>query len=232
MLRTEQGSVVLKRAAFDRHEDRARRSRTRKWRNIALLIRRTHMYVALFVTPWLAMYALSTIVFNHEAQVDRWYQKMYGPGFDQYKIEKQLSYAKRFPAGASLRTRAEEILRDVNLNGSFGVEKEGDRMVITRRDPFVPRRITFDPGTHRLLIERQNSHLASILTTLHTQVSYTNKLKRIKAWAASVDLTVVAMILLVLSGVWMWWELKVTRFTGSAFVALGILLFCAFLFLA
>lgn len=190
------------------------------------------MYIALFVTPWLAMYALSTIVFNHAAQVDRLYQKLYGPRFDQYVMERQLSYGKGFPADASLRTRAEEILTDLNLNGSFGVEKSADRLVITRRDPFVPRRITFYPSTHRLVVERQTSRLASILTALHTQVTYTNKLKRIKAWAASVDLTVATMLLLVFSGIWMWWELKVTRYAGSVFLFMGILLFCAFLFLA
>jgi hypothetical protein len=40
------------------------------------------------------------------------------------------------------------------------------------------------------------------------------------------------MLLLVLSGLWMWWELKVTRFNGSLFLLMGALLFCAFLFLA
>ena len=239
----EETSVRLGAVAADRREDRVpgRSERLPRglshrpaplWRRVSLLVRRTHMYIALFVTPWLAMYALSTIVFNHAAQVDRLYQKIYGPRFDQYVIERQLSYSRTFPAGASLRTKAEEILADLNLNGSFGVEKSEDRLVIARRDPFVPRRITFYPSTHRLMIERQTSRLASILTTLHTQVTYTNKLKRIKAWAASVDLTVATMLLLVLSGLWMWWELKVTRFTGSLFLLMGVLLFCAFLFLA
>ena len=29
------------------------------------LIRRTHMYLALFLTPWVMVYAFSSIVFNH-----------------------------------------------------------------------------------------------------------------------------------------------------------------------
>ncbi len=31
----------------------------------AMQLRRTHMYLGLFLTPWLTMYALSTVVFNH-----------------------------------------------------------------------------------------------------------------------------------------------------------------------
>ena len=31
------------------------------------LIRRTHMYLALFLTPWMVVYALSSLIFNHHA---------------------------------------------------------------------------------------------------------------------------------------------------------------------
>jgi hypothetical protein len=195
------------------------------------VIRRIHMYIALFFTPWLAMYALSTIIFNHWPQVNRLYQEMYGANFDKYAVEKQVIYNKTFPQSATLRTRAEQILTDLDLSGSFGVKNRGNQLVIDRRDPFIPRRIILDPATHRLVIERQDSRVASLLTTLHTQVSYTNKLKRIKVWGLFVDLTVATMLLLVFSGIWMWWELKVTRFTGSVFLFLGIALFGLFLFL-
>lgn len=209
----------------------ASRPNRRRARKVSLVIRRTHMYIALFFTPWLAMYALSTIFFNHLPQVNRLSQKMYGPAFDKYVLEKQLVYNKPFRESDSVRARAEQILTDLHLNGSFGVEKLGNQLEIDRRDPFIPRRIVFDPATHRLVIERQDSHLASLLTMLHTQVTYTNKLKRIKVWALFVDLTVLIMLLLVFSGAWMWWELKVTRFTGSVFLVVGISLFGLFLFL-
>jgi hypothetical protein len=39
-------------------------------------------------------------------------------------------------------------------------------------------------------------------------------------WAVSVDLVIVAMMFWVLSGLWMWWEMKVTRRLG-ALAALG-----------
>jgi hypothetical protein len=205
---------------------------TRPWRRVSVFLRRTHLYLGLFVTPWLMMYALSTLVFNHAAQVDRFYQRLYGPHSNQYVLERQLSYDRTFPQQTTLRTRAEEILADLHLTGSFGVETAADRLIITRRDPWIPRRITFDPGTHRLVIERQNSRLATFLTTLHTQVSYANRLPRIKAWALSVDVTIATMLILIFSGLWMWWELKVTRLLGSLFLLLGVLLFALFLFLA
>lgn len=201
-------------------------------RRLSLFLRRTHLYVGLFVTPWLVMYALSTLVFNHADQVDRFYRMVHGPHSEEYFVESQSRYARVFPPGATLRTKAERILTDLNLNGSFGVEAEADRIVVTRRNPFVPRRITLNTNTRTLVIERQNSRLATLLTALHTQVTYANQLKRIKAWALSVDLTIATMLILVFSGISMWWELKATRPAGFLFLLAGVALFCLFLFVA
>lgn len=43
------------------------------------------------------------------------------------------------------------------------------------------------------------------------------------------DLVIVAMLFWVLSGLWMWWELKVTRRLGAIFIFGGIALFGFFL---
>jgi hypothetical protein len=53
---------------------------------VSVFLRRTHLYLGLFVTPWLMMYALSTLVFNHAALVDRFYQRLYGPHSNQYVV--------------------------------------------------------------------------------------------------------------------------------------------------
>ena len=34
---------------------------------ISTIVRRTHMFLALFFFPWVLMYALSTLVMNHRA---------------------------------------------------------------------------------------------------------------------------------------------------------------------
>ena len=49
------------------------------------------------------------------------------------------------------------------------------------------------------------------------------------AWAVSVDLFIVAALLWVLSGIWMWWEMKTTRRWGALALAGGIALFGLFL---
>jgi hypothetical protein len=185
------------------------------------------MYVGLFLTPWLLMYALSTVVFNHWQRINGWYG---GQMETKFEKEKDLPYSRSFAPGTSSRTEGEEILRELHLSGSFGVnDADEDRLVINRRDPITPRRITWLPKEKKLIVERQAFTAPHFLTTVHSQVGYTNTLTRIKLWAVTVDLTAFATVLLTLSGFWMWWELKVTRRWGAFFIALGFGLFGVFL---
>lgn len=193
--------------------------------SFAILLRRCHMYLALFLTPWLTMYAVSTVVFNHWERVNQ----LYGGRMDRFEPERQIAYRKPFAAEATLRSKGEQILQDLNLSGSFGIQQREDSLVIDRRDPVAQRRITYFPSSGKLLIERQAFRTANLLTTLHSQVGYINKLNRIKAWAVSVDLTAIATLLLVFTGFWMWWELKATRAWGGFFVLFGVALFGLFL---
>ncbi len=188
-------------------------------------MRRIHMYVGLFLTPWLAMYALSTVVFNHYSLFDR----LYSGRLSRFEKERDLPYTRTFPPDTSLRSRGEQMLADFQDTGSFGIHEAEGKIIIDRRNPLGPRRYTFDPDTGRVMIEHQPYRTASLLTMLHTQVSYANKLLRVKTWAFTVDLTVFTMILLVFTGVWMWWDLKVTRAWGAGFLLFGVALFGVFL---
>ncbi len=45
------------------------------------LIRRIHLYLALFLTPWMLIYGLSGLVLNHGATV----RSFYGPTYGQFE---------------------------------------------------------------------------------------------------------------------------------------------------
>lgn len=190
-----------------------------------ILLRRCHMYLGLFLTPWLTMYAVSTVVFNHYERINQ----IYGGHMERFEPEKEIDYKKSFAAGTTLRSKGEQILEDLKLSGSFGIQQRDSSLVIDRRDPVAPKRITYIPGRGKLIIEGRPFRTPNVLTMLHSQVGYTNRLNRIKAWAFSVDLTAIATILLVISGFWMWWELKVTRAWGAFFAIFGLVLFGIFL---
>ena len=111
-------------------------------RDFSLLLRRCHMYIGLFLTPWLTMYAVSTVVFNHWERISSFYQGR----MDQFQMEKELAYTHVFSPGTSPREKGDRLLDDLNLAGSFTADKAKDRLVINRRDPLAPRRISYIPG--------------------------------------------------------------------------------------
>jgi hypothetical protein len=204
-------------------------SRRSVFRAFSLFLRRSHMYVALFLTPWMTMYAVSTLVFNHFERI----ASFYGGQFDRFEKERELAYTRTFAPGTRPYAIALEILRDLNMSGTLNVDSPGgDRMVFSRLDPLKPRRITYIPAEKKLLIERRVFRLPGFVTSLHSRVGYGSKFKAANLWAVSVDLSILGTLFWIVSGFWLWWELKATRAWGIFFTLLGMAIFAAFLLLA
>jgi hypothetical protein len=193
---------------------------------ISKIIRRTHMYLALFLFPWVFMYALSTLVMNHRAL----FVARYGEGPVPYEQERRLIYDGVFSETADLRTISKQILMSVGLDGAHGVSRQKNgTIVINRNDLTTPRRLTYSPVDRSLVIERMQPRTNAFLERFHRRRGYTTGYRLDTAWAVTVDAFIVAMIFWVASGLWMWWEMKVTRPLGFAAFATGVALFIFYL---
>jgi hypothetical protein len=191
----------------------------------SLLIRRTHMYLALFLFPWMLMYALSTAVMNHRA----WFIAPGAPP-PPFERERQIAYDGVFPQDADLRTVSRQILASLELDGAHGVSRRKDgAIVITRNDLLTPRRITYQPADRTLLIEKLPLRANAFLERFHRRRGYATGYAFDTVWAVTVDAAIVAMVFWVLSGLWMWWEMKVTRPYGAIAMTGGLALFALFL---
>ena len=191
------------------------------------VVRRTHMYLALFLVPWMLMYALSTMTMNHRA----FFKAHYGEDLVQFETEREETYTGIFPENAGRKQIAEQILSDLDLEGPYGLRGRLDRrLTITRNDPITPRRITYTPETGQLRIEKLIFRTPVFLEQMHRRRGYQHEYALADVWAFSVDLAIVAMLFWVASGLWMWWEMKVTRRWGTVSIAGGLLLFGFFLF--
>jgi len=193
---------------------------------ISKLVRRTHMYLALFLFPWVAMYALSTLVMNHRAT----FLARYGDGPIPYERERQMVYDGTLPADADLRIVSTQILTSVGLDGAHNVSRQKDgTIVISLNDLTTPRRLTYSPADRSLLIERQQRRANAFLERFHRRRGYATGYRLDTVWAVSVDVFIVGMVFWVLSGLWMWWEMKITRRLGLTAIASGIALFAFYL---
>ena len=190
------------------------------------IVRRTHMYLALFLFPWVAMYALSTLVMNHRAV----FVARYGEGPIPYERERQLTYEVSFPSDADLKTISAHILTSVGLDGAHNVSRRNDgTIVINRNDLVTPRRLTYSPVDQSLVIERQQPRANALLERFHRRRGYATGYRLDTVWAMTVDLFIIGMVFWVLSGLWMWWEMKVTRAAGALALVTGAGLFVLFI---
>jgi hypothetical protein len=192
------------------------------------LIRRIHMYTALFLGPWMLMYALSTLVMAHREYVASFYSSK-KPAM---RTERELDYSRSFPTNATREEIGLQILRDLGLDGTHAVSggRNGKPLVINRQHAFIPRRITYDPTKAKVAIEREAFRSSNFLERMHRRRGY-NSYPLENTWGFTVDVAVIAMMFWSLSGIWLWWELKSTRGWGALSFFGGLALFAIFLVL-
>jgi len=174
------------------------------------------------------MYALSTLVMTHRDFVRSFYPSQ-NPAM---VIERELDYSRSFPESATREEIGLQILRDIDLDGTHYVSggKDAKPIVINRQQALTPRRITFDPSTRKIRIEREEFRASSFLERMHRRRGY-NSYSLSNTWGFTVDLAVVTMAFWSLSGIWLWWELKPTRGWGTASWVAGLALFAFLAFL-
>ena len=183
------------------------------------------MYLALFLFPWMLMYALSTLVMNHRA----FFVERYGPGPAPFEVERTIVYDGVLPE-AEPRAVARQILASLDLDGAHSVNRRQDgTIVINRNDVTTPRRLTYSPVDRSLTVERMAPRANAFLERFHRRRGYATGYRLDTAWAVSVDLVIVAMVFWVISGLWMWWEMRVTRRLGLSAILAGVVMFGLYL---
>jgi hypothetical protein len=190
------------------------------------LVRRLHLYVALFLSPWLLMYALSTLVMNHR----HFFVEKYGAGPVPFHRERELTYAGSFSPDTAPRDIARQVLASLDLDGAHGVNRRPDgTIVINRNDLLAPRRITYTPADQKLVIEKMEPRANAMLERFHRRRGFATGYALDTVWAVTVDVVIYAIVIWVLSGLWMWWEMKPTRRLGAVAAFGGAALFALFL---
>ena len=155
------------------------------------VLRRTHLYLALFLTPWILMYSASTLAMNHRDQL----RKAYGGPPPPPVVEREQPYDAVFPEGADAKLMASQILASLDLEGTFNANKRprDGAIVINRLDPMTPRRITYEPAAKKVTIERVPWDTRGYLERMHRRRGYQYDRVLEDTWAVSVDLFIAAV---------------------------------------
>lgn len=186
--------------------------------------RRVHLYLGLFLAPWLTMYGISSFIIIHQSWFEAGHSNAWEPIFERsYSRPVNSPGAENEP---DLRATAQQILKDCALEGAFWVDKpKPDILHIDRFSFWGSTSLTYSIKDQKLKAERQRMSLSQVITRMHFRGGYRQPDFWNKFWGLLVDVACVGIIIWVASGLIMWWRLRFLRAWGAAAVAAGILSF-------
>jgi len=194
-------------------------------RNFYLSIRKLHLYLGLFISPYLLVFALSTITLNHNWRL--------GAESDS-KDKTPLSTRQiKPPAGEGSLAQAKDILGQLNLTGEIGyinhLQREG-RLIFPVMKPGLEIDVEFNFRNNTATVEQRQSNFWKRLVYLHKSPGPHNANIRgnwlfTRLWWVLADSTVYLLLFLTAGGVYLWTVIRAERKPGLIFLGLGMACF-------
>ncbi len=190
-----------------------------------LVTRRVHLYLALFLLPWFLMYGASSVPFSHTGFFEQRQR-----GIPMWIPRAELHYDIPVPAGDDLDETGARIMKDAGLKGSYGTYRSNDREI----DVYVytfwkSAQAKYYVDQKRLVVEDRRFRWDQFLTGMHARGGYEHPAFLEDSWAAVVDLICLGFLIWIASGIYMWWQLRRTRFWGALALGSGVALFLVFI---
>jgi hypothetical protein len=179
-------------------------------------VRRAHLYVGLFLLPWVIMFGVSTIPINHQTPEPANWTRIGEHAFD----------APVPDAADNLRPLGRQMMNAAGIEGGYWIYRLNPKQVQVGHPDFLsPTRLNYFPQEKRLIVERRAFSLRPFLSAMHTRGGYDMDSTWDTAWAVFVDIVCVGLILWIASGIYMWWGLPSTRRWGWLAIGAGVLCF-------
>jgi len=189
--------------------------------NTNLVLRRVHLYLGMLLIPWVIMYALSTLTFNHRDwfrgqfnQADSWTQLWE----EEFKADVPRQQPK-------LKEWARSVLDENGIKGGFNVRQNPQSVLINLIQFRNPIRVTYQKNEGQLLAEQKRTTLAEMMVRMHVRHGYGRDGVLYDSWAFVVDLVCFAIIAWVATGLYMWWKIPSTRKAGWMAILSGLATF-------
>ena len=184
--------------------------------------RNLHLYIGLFLSPFLLLFAISVFFLNHRwipvasGDVETTHTLILPAGFREMNQREQAE-SVRTPFEALGVTGEVQFIRHDGSRGSweFQVMKPGNETTVR-----------VDPATHRAMIMKSRTGLGGALIYLHRSPGPHSPALRgnwiyIRWWRVVADVSVYLLLLLSITGVYLWIVLKAERKAGLILLGLG-----------
>jgi hypothetical protein len=193
------------------------------------LVRSLHLYLGLFITPFVLIFSISVLVFNHPQVIN-----LLSPVPPAITIKTKLD---EVPYDTTNLLTARAIIQKLGIEGEVDfINENDDRISFPVKKPGLHTQVTVDKHTDSVIIIQQTEGAYRAMAYLHSMPGQHNQKIRgnasfIKVWRVLADAVVYILLFLTISGVFLWYFLRVERNLGYFSITLGLVLFTFLLLL-
>lgn len=190
-------------------------------------VRALHLYIGLFISPFVLIFGISVLIFNHPGFINR---------VNAVKVlpDSRIKFDKT-PHDTSDLTTAKAIIKKLNIHGEIDfISKTDSTISFPVMKPGLRTNIKVNTNTDSVVISQKQEGPLRATTYLHAMPGPHNVMLRgnstfMKAWRILSDAVVYLLLFLTVSGVFLWYFLKVERVPGIYALTIGILFFAGIL---
>ena len=181
-------------------------------------IRDLHLYVGLFLCPFVLLFAISTVLLNHPSRSTT------ARPASKREVPVQVP-----PGDLGSIPHARAILNQIGVTGEMDYVRhnaKAERLLIPVTKPGEGTRVEVDLRAQKATIEREKRGLGEALNYLHKMpgphnVRFRGNWVYMSWWAVTADVVVYGTLFLTVSGLYLWWKMKGERAAGWALLAGG-----------
>jgi len=203
------------------------RARLERWN------RKLHYYAGLFLRFFMRLFVVTGLVLDHPTWsfAELWIKRI--------DTNSERAITALAPELLGDLAQAREIMRQLGIEGEImwtTTRSNADRFVFQVRRPGLYYFIKADLALNRVTLRHSQVNLWGVMKVLHVfsgvqldDVRQSRDWALTTVWAYSMDAVAAGLIFMVLSSLYMWWELPQKRLLGAVILGLGSLicgLFC------
>ncbi len=191
-----------------------------------------HLYLGLFLSPFVLVFGISTVVLNHPALAPA------GAGQALHEMTAAVPPGLEKLEGIERLEALKSVMRQAGVSGEINFVRympKENRMIVPVLKPGQDTTLDLNLATGRLQVERRNTGLRDALVYLHKSPGPHNAAVRgnwvyTRVWSWLTDATVYMLLLISISGVYLWAVLKAERNIGLVLLAAGALSFAGVIY--
>ena len=173
-------------------------------------LRNTHLFLGLFIFLFVMMYGVSSVQMAHNS----WFNAKPLVNESSEKLAPMLD----------ARQAARLLMEKYGWRGELG-------QVTTRRDDLIFRvvrpgmvyEVTYAPVSGETKIKTNVANWIGMLNRIHHIGGFWHEYSLINVWAAFIAIVSVSLIVIALSGIYLWFKIHTERLIGGVLLAAGLI---------